>query len=122
MPFRLRLSRLTPRPLPFESGLSSRGLASSGASVCGSVDYRPEAAAMFTRVDRIGMPAVSTALISSAQKNAYNDADPPADSTFTADIATNLTTLHTALRDDIVAVPAVPNLAWFWQIESNNCE
>ncbi|MBW2464397.1 MAG: DUF4331 family protein [Deltaproteobacteria bacterium] len=80
----------------------------SGASVCGSVDYRTEAAAMYTRVDRLGMPAVSTALISSDQKNAYNDADPPADDTFTADIVTNLTAIHTALRDDLVTATLVP--------------
>ena len=33
---------------------------------------------MFTRVDRMGMPAISTALIGSAEKNNYND-DSPAD-------------------------------------------
>ena len=51
----------------------------TGADVCGSVTFRTTPAAMYTRVDRMGMPAVATALVSSGQKNAYNDADPTGD-------------------------------------------
>ena len=71
-------------------------------------DFRSDAPDAYVRVDRMGMPAVSTALI--ADKNAYNDADPNADATLGAgglpqfvesDIAGVLGTLHEALRDDL---------------------
>jgi hypothetical protein len=76
----------------------------TGADVCGSVGFRTEAPTAYTRVDRMGMPAVSTALVSSAMKNAYNDADPADDAagTFAADLIANLTGLHAALDDDLI--------------------
>lgn len=79
---------------------------STGSGVCGSVDFRTEAPAMYTRVDRMGMPAVSTALIGSAMKNAYNDADPDDDAagTFVPELAATLTAVHTALDDDLMAL------------------
>jgi hypothetical protein len=78
--------------------------------------FREDAADAYTRVDRMGMPAVSTALISSdglgdpaLGKNDYNDANPVDDATpgqaglpqFAVEIVTNLTGLHGALDDDI---------------------
>jgi hypothetical protein len=85
----------------------------SGAEVCGAVDYRPEAADMFTRIDRMGMPAVSTALISGGSKNAYNDDDPAGDATgspptYYGEIAAALGTLHGALDDDLMAASLEP--------------
>lgn len=70
-------------------------------------DFRTDAPGAYTRVDRMGMPAVSTALIT--DKNAYNDADPNDDVTVgqslpqfvESDIAPVLATLHEALRDDL---------------------
>ena len=55
----------------------------------------------YTRVDRIGMPAINTAVITS--KDAYNQADPVDDAAgdFVAEITTNVTALHTALDDDL---------------------
>lgn len=73
----------------------------SGDNVCGSVNFNVLPAAMFTRVDRMGMPAVSTALVGSARKNAYNDQDPAMDMGFAADFIASLTALHTALDDDL---------------------
>ena len=70
------------------------------------VDFRTTPSAMYTRVDRMGMPAVSTALIPSARKNAYNDANPQddADLDFVGDLAGSLTALHTALDDDLAGL------------------
>jgi hypothetical protein len=75
----------------------------TGAEVCGTVDFRNDAPGTFTRVDRMGMPAVSTALIGSAMKNAYNDANPSDDAagTFVPELAANNTALHAALDDDL---------------------
>ncbi len=62
----------------------------------------------YTRVDRMGMPAVATALITS--KDTYNNADPSDDAagTFVPEIVTNLQGLHDALDDDLVAAGLVP--------------
>ena len=46
--------------------------------------FRTDLPSAYTRVDRAGMPAVSTALIGSANKNAYNDGDPTNDVSGTA--------------------------------------
>ncbi|MFW5920396.1 MAG: DUF4331 family protein, partial [Polyangiales bacterium] len=75
----------------------------TGADVCGSVDFRSEDATEYTRVDRMGMPAVSTVLIGSDTKNDYNDANPSVDAerTYVSELADNLTDLHDALDDDL---------------------
>ena len=76
-----------------------------GAPICAfdnkGFDFRPEGPAAFTRVDRMGMPAVSTAL--ATNKSAYNDGDPSDDAalTFATELITNLAGLHTALDPDI---------------------
>ena len=80
----------------------------TGAGVCGSVNFRTEASSMFTRVDRMGMPAVSTALVGSARKNAYNDGRPVDDMMFAGDFITSLTGLHTALDRHLVAANLTP--------------
>ncbi|MBX3273801.1 MAG: DUF4331 family protein [Sandaracinaceae bacterium] len=82
----------------------------TGREVCGTVSFRTDAPAGYTRVDRMGMPAVSTALIGSAMKNAYNDANPSDDAagTFVPELAASLTGLHTALDDDLVAAGVTP--------------
>lgn len=75
-----------------------------GAGVCGAaIPFRTEATDEYTRVDRMGMPAVSTALVSSGMKNAYNDADPARDAAgeFVSELAANLTAIHGALDDDL---------------------
>lgn len=79
----------------------------SGSS---SFDFRTDPASAFTRVDRMGMPAVSTALIGSAMKNAYNDADPSDDAagTFVPELGAQLTGLTNALADDLVGAGLTP--------------
>lgn len=74
-------------------------------------DFRADAPEAYTRVDRMGMPAVATALI--VDKNAYNDADPN-DDVMTggsglpvfveSDIAGTLAGLHAALADDFATL------------------
>ena len=58
----------------------------------------------YTRVDRMGMPAIATALI------AYNLADPDDDlnNDFLGEIATSLSALHAALDDDLTNAGLVP--------------
>lgn len=62
------------------------------------------------QVDRMGMPAVATALISSGMKDAYNEATPlvDAEATFVDDIVANLTGLHAALDDDLMGFGLTP--------------
>ena len=69
--------------------------------------FRTEAPGAYTRADRMGMPAVSTALI--ASKDAYNDANPSDDvqSTFVTEIVTSITGLHTALDGQLSGAFAV---------------
>lgn len=64
----------------------------------------------FARVDRMGMPAVSTALIGSSRKNSYNDADPSADvnGDFVPDLVGQLTGLTNALADDLTGLGLTP--------------
>ena len=67
--------------------------------------FRTDAPSAYARVDRMGEPAVATALVRTAQKTAFNNDSPVDDATgkwvpeFTAD----LTELATALQDDFAA-------------------
>jgi hypothetical protein len=58
----------------------------------------------------MGMPAIATAVISSANKDAYNYADPSDDAMgdFVADIVANVEALHGALDDDLAAAGLTP--------------
>ncbi len=74
----------------------------------GEFVFADDLADAFTRVDRMGMPAIATAVITS--KDAYNAADPSDDAagTFVGEITTNVTGLHTALDDDLVGLGLTP--------------
>jgi len=65
-------------------------------------NFRTDPPSAYTSVDRMGMPAVATALISSSQKNPYNDSTPADDvaGKFVPDITSTLTGLTNALADD----------------------
>jgi hypothetical protein len=71
-----------------------------------SFNFRTDPFSSFVRVDREGQPAVATALIGAALKNAYNDANASDDvaGTFVPEITKQLTLLHDALADDLVAL------------------
>lgn len=87
----------------------------TGGGVCGPVAFRTDAATTYTRVDRMGMPAVSTALISDSDlKDAYNDADAAEDTnpgSFALHAGGFLPTLggvHAALDDDLTMAGLAP--------------
>lgn len=74
----------------------------TGDGVCGDVlNFRTDAPTAYRRVDRMGMPAVSTALVPSAQKEAFNNADPAGDMSFAGAFVSSLGGLHMALDDDL---------------------
>lgn len=81
-------------------------LASGGSNF----DFRMDAPGDYVRVDRIGMPAVSTALIGSDMKTAYNDADPADDAAgdFVPELTEQLTGLTNALADDLIGLGLTP--------------
>ena len=80
----------------------------SSAGTVFTFDRSPNTA--YARVDRVGMPAVSTALIPTDTKVAYNDADPAddVDGDFVDDITMVLTDLTNALADDLVGAGFTP--------------
>jgi hypothetical protein len=71
-----------------------------------SFDFRTDPDTAYTRVDRMGMPAVATALVSSAVKNAYNDADPSNDAAgqFRDEMTLDLKQLFDGLGDDLTGL------------------
>jgi len=68
-----------------------------------SFDFRTDPDSAFVQVDRMGVPAVATALIGSPTKSPYNDVGPPADvaGTFRADETAQLANLMRAIGDDL---------------------
>ncbi|UIP07788.1 DUF4331 domain-containing protein [Erythrobacter sp. SDW2] len=66
-------------------------------------NFRTDADSAYERVDRMGFPAVSTALVPSGSKLAYNDGGPVQDASgqYAAGIVATLTALTEALRDDL---------------------
>jgi hypothetical protein len=72
--------------------------------------YPDNAPEDYARVDRMGMPAIATAVISSDMKDAYNAANPmdDVDGDFGADILTNVMGLHAALDGDLLGLMLVP--------------
>ncbi len=62
----------------------------------------------YSQVDRMGMPGVNTAVITS--KDDYNADNPAGDSAgkYVSEITANLTALHEALDDDLTGLSVVP--------------
>jgi hypothetical protein len=62
----------------------------------------------YVQIDRFGMPAVATAVITN--KDAYNVSDPATDASglFLAQIQANLTAIHAALDDDLTGLGLKP--------------
>ncbi|MFO0684874.1 MAG: DUF4331 family protein [Sandaracinus sp.] len=85
----------------------------TGGGVCGALTIRTGTVdSAYVRVDRMGMPAVSTALVSSDQKDIYNDGtiQDDADLTYALDMLTSLGGIHAALDDDLTAAGLTPCL------------
>ena len=80
----------------------------SSAGAAFSFNTAPDSA--YDRVDRMGMPAVSTALIPFDTKVPYNDANPAddVDGEFVDDIVMVLTDLTNALADDLADAGLTP--------------
>lgn len=73
-----------------------------------SYEFASDEPSAYTRVDRIGMPAVGTAVIT--DKQAYNEADPATDAAgeYVEDITANVEALHAALDDDLTGLGLMP--------------
>ena len=71
-----------------------------------SFNFRSDPESAYVRIDRMGQPAITTTLISSAHKNDYNDADPTADAAgiYTDEQVHTLDKLHVAIGDDLLAL------------------
>ena len=93
---------------------SSQLLTAQGEGGCGGNDgssdylFASTDPGDYERVDRMGMPAIATAVITS--KDAYNAADPTDDAagTFVDEIIANVDFFHTALDDDLTGAGLVP--------------
>jgi hypothetical protein len=96
-----------PTGFPFLAAAQGTQVMSSPGS---GFAFRTDPASAYTRVDRMGMPAVSTALIGSSQKEPYNDADPVNDANgdFVPELSAQLTGLTNALADDLVGAGLTP--------------
>ena len=70
--------------------------------------FATDSVSSYTRVDRMGMPAIATAVITS--KDNYNKADPADDANldFAGEIVANLGAIHAALDDDLGNAGLVP--------------
>ena len=90
-----------------DTSVDDTGTDDTGEEVDAYVFATAEASA-YTRVDRAGMPAVNTAVITS--KDAYNQADPTDDANgdFVAEIVASLEFLHGALDDDLAGFNLTP--------------
>ncbi len=77
-------------------------------SSCGLKKSDTHRITVVSQVDRVGMPAVATALIT--DKDGYNAASPHDDAagTFVPMITANLDSIHTKLNDDITAAGLRP--------------
>ncbi len=69
--------------------------------------FRTDEFSSYTRVDALGQPAVSTALVPAASKSAYND-DTPNIAAYAPEMIGTLTALHGALDDEIGAFQLTP--------------
>jgi hypothetical protein len=92
-----------------EAGFEGAGISRPGEAFnASSASFRFTDGHTPMRVDRMGMPAIATAVITS--KNAYNAANPTDDAAgqFVPEIITNVQALHDALDDDLTAAGLTP--------------
>lgn len=100
--------------VPFRSSFPYLAAAQGSPPVSGTAgvnfNFRTDPESAFVRVDRMGMPAVATALVGSAAKNTYNDGDPSNDSAllYFPELALQLGRLTESLADDFVRLGLTP--------------
>lgn len=82
----------------------------SGSDTATNFSFVDQPLSAYTRVDRMGMPAISPALVGGPLKNPFNDKDPANDAAgeFVGEFTTQLELLHNGLRDDLVAAGFTP--------------
>ncbi|MDM7957568.1 DUF4331 family protein [Blastomonas sp.] len=91
-----------PNTFPFLAPPLGAPPTSGGAGT--NFTFRSDLPSAYVRVDRAGMPAVSTALVSgNPSKNSYNDDTPTIDATgkWVPELSNTLTILTNALADDL---------------------
>jgi hypothetical protein len=73
-------------------------------------NFRTDPASAYVQVDRMGMPAVATALVGSSGKTPYNDGSPTKDANgdYVSELANTLTPLTNSLADDFIALGLTP--------------
>lgn len=74
----------------------------------GNTGIRTNDVGDYARVDRMGQPAIATALIASSNKDAYNLADPTGDESFVGDIVATVIFVANALDDDLKSAGLTP--------------
>lgn len=100
--------------VPFRTSFPYLAAAQGSPPVSGTAgvnfNFRTDPESAFVRVDRMGMPAVATALVGSAAKNTYNDGDPSNDSAllYFPELALQLGRLTESLADDFVRLGLTP--------------
>ena len=82
----------------------------SGSDTATAFNFVDQPLSAYTRVDRMGMPAISPALVGGPLKNPFNDRDPVNDEAgeFVPEFIAQLELLHNGLRDDLVAAGFTP--------------
>lgn len=91
--------------------MATDGMTADTGDTTDAFVFAADAPSAYTRVDRMGMPAINTAVITS--KDAYNAADPADDAAgmFVKEIVASLTGLHAALDDDLAGLKLTPCIA-----------
>lgn len=100
-----------PLPATFPFLAPPLGTPPSAGGAGSAFVFRTDPASAYVRVDRAGMPAVSTALISGIpSKNSYNDDTPELDATgkWVSELSGTLTILTNALADDLTRLGLTP--------------
>ena len=94
-----------PLPAGFPYLGDAHGGVPAAVTTASGFTFRTDAAASYTRVDRMGEPAVATALVRSSAKTAFNDDSPTQDATgkWVPEFAADLGELTAALQDDFAA-------------------
>ena len=82
----------------------------SGSDTATAFNFVDQPLSAYTRVDRMGKPAIAPALVGGPLKNPFNDKDPANDAAgeFVGEFTTQLELLHNGLRDDLVAAGFTP--------------